>query len=54
MNRNIVITGANRGIGLSLTKLFQQQGHNVFAVCRQSSAELDASGASVIENIDRQ
>lgn len=30
MNKNIVITGANRGIGLAMTKHFQAQGDNVF------------------------
>ncbi len=52
MKKNIVITGANRGIGLSLTKHYQQQGHQVFGSCRNSSAELDASGAMVIDGID--
>ncbi len=52
MTKNIVITGANRGIGLSLTKHYQQQGCQVFAACRNSSPELDASGASVIAGID--
>jgi NAD(P)-dependent dehydrogenase (short-subunit alcohol dehydrogenase family) len=31
--KNIVITGANRGIGLELTKLFGQD-HTVYAICR--------------------
>lgn len=52
MSKNIVITGANRGIGLSLTKLYQQQGNQVFAACRNSSKELNESGATVIEGID--
>lgn len=30
----VVITGANRGIGLALTKLFLQQGKQVIATCR--------------------
>ena len=38
--QNIVITGANRGIGLELAKIYSQT-HNVFALCRNSSDELD-------------
>ena len=49
---NIVITGANRGIGLSFTKQFQEQGCQVYAACRQASSELEASGANIIEGVD--
>ncbi len=52
MNQAVVITGANRGIGLSLTKHYQAKGCRVYALCRQSSVELAQSGADVIENID--
>ena len=52
MNENIVITGANRGIGLALSQRYQQNGDQVYGVCRQSSPELDASGATVINGID--
>ena len=31
---NILITGANRGIGLALTRLYAQRGDAVFACCR--------------------
>ena len=37
--QNIVITGANR-IGLELAKIYSQT-HNAFALCRNSSDELD-------------
>ena len=50
--KNIVITGASRGIGLSLTQQFQQQGCQVYAVCRQASNELADSGARIIDNVD--
>ena len=33
-NRNILITGANRGIGLELTEQFAQDGWQVLACCR--------------------
>ena len=52
MSKNIVITGANRGIGLSLSKHYQDNGFQVHGVCRQGSAELEKSGANVIEGID--
>ncbi|WP_017851358.1 SDR family oxidoreductase [Leptospira interrogans serovar Szwajizak] len=38
--RNVLITGSNRGIGLELTKQFLSQGDQVFALCRKSSPEL--------------
>ena len=47
MQKNIVITGANRGIGLALTKIFQQQGDTVFAVCRKTSPALTALSVNV-------
>ena len=52
MSLNIVITGANRGIGLSFCKYYYNLNFNVFGVCRQSSNELDNSASKVIENVD--
>ena len=49
---NIVITGANRGIGLALTRLYNDRGDHVIAVCRESSDELDALGVRVESGID--
>lgn len=40
MTNNIVITGANRGIGFAMSKIFSQQEHNVYALCRNSSEML--------------
>ncbi len=48
----IAITGANRGIGLALAALYRGRGDQVLALCRHSSAELEATGATVIEDID--
>lgn len=48
----VLITGANRGIGYALSTIFQQRGDEVIAVCRQSSAELDALGVEVIAGVD--
>jgi NAD(P)-dependent dehydrogenase (short-subunit alcohol dehydrogenase family) len=41
-NKNVLITGAGRGIGLALTKEFTQNGYSVFATYRSeiSAAEL--------------
>ncbi|WP_232769255.1 SDR family NAD(P)-dependent oxidoreductase [Colwellia sp. Bg11-28] len=48
----IVITGANRGIGYAMAKIFQQRGDIVYALCRQSSKDLDALGVNVIEQVE--
>jgi len=50
--KNVVITGASRGIGLSLSKQYQQQGYQVYATCRRSSSELENAGVNIIEGID--
>jgi len=52
MTQHIVITGANRGIGLALATQFKQRGDKVTAVCRKASEALKALGVSIIENID--
>ena len=52
MSKTIVITGANRGIGLAMAKICQQQGDIVYALCRQSSSQLNALKVNVIEGID--
>jgi len=48
----IVITGANRGIGLALAGRFTDRGDDVIAVCRETSSQLDALGAEVLAGID--
>ncbi|XPF93923.1 SDR family NAD(P)-dependent oxidoreductase [Colwellia sp. RE-S-Sl-9] len=52
MKKTIVITGANRGIGLAMTEVFKSQGHLVYALCRNSSEELNNLGVHVITDID--
>jgi len=52
MSRTVVITGANRGIGLELAKHYKELGDEVIAICRQSSEELDDIASMVIEGID--
>lgn len=47
-----VITGANRGIGLALCHQLHKRGEQVIAVCRQSSAGLDALGVRIEAGVD--
>lgn len=48
----VVITGANRGIGLALTLNYLNQGDQVIAVCRHASEELKQSSATIVDGID--
>lgn len=48
----VVITGASRGIGLALCRLYLERGHEVYGACRKASDELKASGATVVEDAD--
>lgn len=48
----IVITGANRGIGLELARQFIERGDRVIAICRKPSAELEALDGRVESGID--
>lgn len=52
MPKTIVITGANRGIGFAMAKICQQRGDTVYALCRQSSPQLDALNVIIVKNID--
>ncbi|WP_423803746.1 hypothetical protein [Paraglaciecola polaris] len=45
---NLVNTGANRGIGLAFVKYYLAQGHQVYALCRNTSDELTGSKAQVM------
>lgn len=48
----IVITGANRGMGLEFVKQYLAKGDKVYALCRNTSDELSQSKAKVIDNVD--
>ncbi len=48
----ILITGANRGIGLEMAKQYATRGDDVIAVCRRSNAELDALDVEVLDGVD--
>ncbi|KPV41881.1 short-chain dehydrogenase [Thiohalorhabdus denitrificans] len=52
MAQNVLITGANRGIGLELARQWHQRGDQVIAVCRQPSEELQGLGVRIIDGID--
>jgi len=48
----VLITGANRGIGLALCKQYIKQDYHVIGVCRDVSDELAALDIEVIDSID--
>jgi NAD(P)-dependent dehydrogenase (short-subunit alcohol dehydrogenase family) len=48
----VVITGANRGIGLELARQYIQRGDDVVGLCRSASRELNALGAEVVEGVE--
>ena len=48
----LLVTGANRGIGLELCRQLKARGDTVLAACRTTSPELDALGVRVIAGID--
>lgn len=50
--KTILITGANRGIGLEMTKQLAGRGDRIIAVCRHPSRELDTLGVEIIEGVD--
>ena len=48
----VLVTGANRGIGLQLCKQFSDRGDDVVAVCRETTPELGELGVRVIDGVD--
>jgi len=50
--RFAVVTGANRGIGLALTRELSQRGYQVLAACRQATPALSALAVEVAEGVD--
>lgn len=48
----VLVTGANRGIGLELVRRHGERGDKVIAVCRRAGEALRNTGARIIENID--
>lgn len=52
LSQTLVITGANRGIGLAFSTYYAKQGAKVYAVCRQASSALEALEVTVLSGID--
>jgi NAD(P)-dependent dehydrogenase (short-subunit alcohol dehydrogenase family) len=50
--KNVLVTGANRGIGLELCRQLVARGDEVIAVCRSGNSALQALNLRVIEGID--
>ena len=48
----VLITGANRGIGLALAQVHAARGDRVIGVCRSESRELRATGARIEAGVD--
>jgi len=48
----VVITGANRGIGLAMVEQFKAKGFEIIALCRKTSPALEQLAVNVIEHID--
>jgi NAD(P)-dependent dehydrogenase (short-subunit alcohol dehydrogenase family) len=48
----VLITGANRGIGLAMAKQYVNAGHDVMAVCRETNDEIEELAEQVISGID--
>jgi NAD(P)-dependent dehydrogenase (short-subunit alcohol dehydrogenase family) len=48
----VLITGANRGIGLELARQYAARGDDVIAACRRPSNELKDLGVEIIQNVD--
>jgi NAD(P)-dependent dehydrogenase (short-subunit alcohol dehydrogenase family) len=48
----VLITGANRGIGLEFCRQLRDRGDQVVAACRTSSPELDALGVRIEAGVD--
>ena len=50
--KKVLITGANRGIGLELCRQLTERGDQVIAVCRNASDALRDLGVRVIDDVD--
>ena len=49
---DVVVTGANRGIGLELCRQLAARGDRVLACCRSASEDLEALGVEILADVD--
>ncbi len=52
MRRTALVTGANRGLGLALSKKLIARAYRVIALCRKTSLELSSLDLEIVEGID--
>lgn len=50
--KTVLVTGANRGIGLELCRQLKARGDSVIAVCRAATPELQALGVTIEKDVD--
>jgi NAD(P)-dependent dehydrogenase (short-subunit alcohol dehydrogenase family) len=50
--KTVLVTGANRGIGLELCRAFRARGDTVIAVCRRTSSELTGLGVRIVADVN--
>ena len=48
----VLVTGANRGIGLEYCRQLSARGDHVIAVCREAGRELDSLGVQIEAGIE--
>lgn len=52
--QRVLVVGANRGLGLCITKELVACGANVIATCRKDAGELPSLGVEIIDNVEVQ
>lgn len=50
--KTVVVTGANRGIGLELVRQYRDRGDTVVAACRKRSKGLEKQDVEVVEGVE--